>query len=310
MATWTYDDMPDLSGTTVCITGANSGIGFEGAKACATQGGTVIMACRSVERGEAAAAEIRETTEAGTLDVRACDLASLDAVDAFVEEVTAAYDDLDVLCNNAGVMAIPRDETEDGFEKQLGVNHLSHFALTAQLFPLLRAADGEARVVTQSSGVHERGEIHFDDLHLEEDYDKWDAYAQSKMANVLFAYELQRRIEDREIEDVISLACHPGYADTNLQGRTASASGKLREKLMFKVSNTLFAQSPRKGALPMLYAAFGDVPGGEYVGPDGFQNMRGAPAVQDSAPATYDEQTARRLWERSEADTGVTFLSD
>jgi NAD(P)-dependent dehydrogenase (short-subunit alcohol dehydrogenase family) len=329
MSGWTVDEMPRLDGMTVVVTGANSGLGYEGTRAFAEKGATVVMACRSVERGERAADEIRrESAVARTdlaLDVRECDLASLDSVREFAEGLAADYDAVDVLCNNAGVMAIPRRETEDGFETQFGVNHLGHFALTGRLFPLLKNAEGiggDARVVTQSSGAHEQGEMDFSDLNWEESYGKWRAYGRSKLANLLFAYELQRRIGDAEVSDdadasdgagatddldVRSVACHPGYAATNLQHRTAEESGNPLLKIGMTAANAALGQDAATGALPMLYAATADVDGGAYVEPSGFMNMRGTPAVGRSNDASYDRADARRLWEYSEEATGVEF---
>ncbi len=325
MSRWTADDMPKLDGKTVVITGANSGLGYEGTRAFAETGATVVMACRSVERGERAAAEIRSASDADLhLDVRECDLASLDSVRSFAEGVATGYDAVDVLCNNAGVMAIPRSETEDGFETQFGVNHLGHFALTGRLFPLLQSAEGvggEARVVTQSSGAHEMGEMDFSDLNWERSYGKWKAYGRSKLANLLFAYELQRQIDtvnDDAPDDasndstsgnasIRSVACHPGYADTNLQLRTARESGNPLMKVGMKAANAVLGQAPDIGALPMLYAATADVSGGAYVEPGGFMNMRGYPTVGRSNDASYDRDDARQLWEYSTEATGVTF---
>ncbi len=316
--------MPKLDGKTVVVTGANSGLGHEGTRAFAAKGATVVMACRSVERGERAADEIRADAGdvAGELDVRECDLASLDSVASFAGGLAADYDAVDALCNNAGVMAIPRSETEDGFETQFGVNHLGHFALAGRLFPLLDAAegiDGEARVVTQSSGAHEQGEMDFSDLNWEESYGKWKAYGRSKLANLLFAYELQRRIDDGDDAseggrnrasnevDLRSVACHPGYAATNLQHRTAEESGNPLLRVGMKAANAVLGQDAATGALPMLYAATADVDGGAYVEPSGFMNMRGTPTVGRSNDASYDREDARRLWEYSEEATGVEF---
>lgn len=307
---WTTADLPALDGHTVVVTGANSGLGLAGTRAFADAGATVVMACRSVERGDRAAANVRESVPDADLDVRECDLASLASVESFAADLRAAYDAVDVLCNNAGLMAIPRRETEAGFEMQLGVNHLGHFALTGRLLPLLAAADGQSRVVTQSSGLHERGEMDFSDLHWETAYDKWDAYGRSKLANLLFAYELQRRLDARDRADVLSVACHPGYADTNLQARTAAESGSTLVKLGMRVANALLAQSAERGALPMLYAATADVDGGDYVGPGGLFDMRGAPEIQESSAASRDEAHARRLWDHSVEATGVTYPFD
>jgi NAD(P)-dependent dehydrogenase (short-subunit alcohol dehydrogenase family) len=306
-SSWGVDDVPDQSGRTVVMTGANSGLGFEGTKLFARQGAHVVMACRSLDRADAAREEIESALEEPSLSVLELDLASLESVRSFVERFERAHDTLDVLCNNAGVMAIPRTETDDGFETQFGVNHLGHFALTGLLLDRLEASAGESRVVTQSSGLHENGEIAFDDLHGETAYDKWDAYAQSKLANVLFAYELDRRLRAAE-STVTSVGCHPGYADTGLQRRGPEMSGSRLRLLVMKVANRLVAQSARQGALPMLYAATAPaVEGGDYVGPGGFMGMRGAPETQASSDRSSDEALARRLWDRSTELTGVTF---
>ena len=307
MSGWTADEMPSMDGQTVVVTGANSGLGYEGTVAFADAGATVVMACRDQDRGQRAASEIRHVTDGGRVEVRVCDLADLDSVGAFAEEVNSAYDGIDILCNNAGVMAIPRRETGDGFEMQLGVNHLGHFALTGHLLPALRASEGDSRVVTQSSEAHTAGEMDFDDLQSERSYGKWAAYGRSKLANLLFAYELQRRLADHAI-DVRSVACHPGYADTDLQFRGPREMGSSVRMGVMKVANALFGQSARRGALPMLYAATaGDVTGGEYVGPDGLFSMRGAPEFQQSNAASNDEVDATRLWTVSEELTGVSY---
>ncbi|MFB6218873.1 MAG: oxidoreductase [Halobacteriaceae archaeon] len=305
---WGKDDMPDLSGRTAVVTGANSGLGYEATRAFARKGATVVMACRSAERGMRARRALETEAPDGKLDVRRCDLASLDSVRAFARAVREDYDDLHVLCNNAGVMAVPRSETDDGFETQFGVNHLGHFALTGLLLGPLVRTDGETRVVTQSSGEHERGSIDFDDLQGEDGYGKWSAYAQSKLANLLFAYELDRRLDAAGIEDVISVGCHPGYADTNLQRRSAEAGGSRLKLWGLAVANAVYAQSARRGALPLLYAATAPaVSGGDYIGPGGVLNMRGAPAKQRSSDRSRDRETAERLWAVSEELTGVTY---
>lgn len=300
---WTTEDIPDQTGRRVVITGANSGIGFEAAKELARKGAEVVMACRSKERGEGAAEEIRDDVGDADLVVEELDLASLDSVRSFAERMNDE-EEIDVLIDNAGIMAIPRKETEDGFETQFGVNHLGHFALTGLL--LDRVAD-DGRIVTVSSGMHERGEMDFEDLHWEETYDKWDAYGQSKLANVLFAYELDRRLKEAG-SDVRSMAVHPGYADTNLQRRGPEMEGSKVRKALMTVANKVFAQSAEAGALPTLYAATSpDAEGGEYYGPGGVMNMRGTPERQKSSRESRDEDDARRLWEVSESLTGVEF---
>jgi len=299
--------MPPMDGKRVVVTGANSGIGFEGTKAFAQAGASVVMACRSVERGERAAEQVRTAVPDADLRVGRCDLADLDSVRKFADRVCAVDDDLHVLCNDAGVMAVPRSETADGFETQLGVNHLGHFALTGHLLERLVTSDGESRVVTQSSGAHEMGEVDFEDLQREGSYGKWQAYGQSKLANLLFAYELQRRLDEAGVTGTTSVACHPGYADTNLQYRGPEASGSRIRYGLMKVANTVFAQSAAKGALPMLYAATAEgVEGGDYYGPGGFLGMRGPPEKQQSSDASYDEADAERLWAVSAELTGVT----
>jgi len=301
---WTAADLPGLAGRTVVVTGANTGIGFAATRAFADAGATVVMACRSVERGEAARDRLLADDPPGTLDVRGCDLADLDSVRAFAESLDRP---IDVLCNNAGVMALPRRETADGFEYQFGVNHLGHFALTGLLLDRLVAADGESRVVTQSSGLHERGEMEFSDLHGERSYDEWDAYAQSKLSNLLFAYELDRRLRDADL-DVTSVGCHPGYASTDLQRRGPERSGSTLRLWAMQAANALFGQSADQGALQMLYAATApEVSGGDYVGPGGLMNMRGPPEVQQSSDRSRDEATAERLWTVSEELTGVSY---
>ena len=310
---WGLAEMPDQSGRTVVVTGANSGLGFEATRAFARKGAHVVMACRSRERAADARDEIcssagtRSSADSSTVSILELDLADLDSVHEFVAAFEREYDDLHVLCNNAGVMAIPRRETADGFEMQFGVNHLGHFALTALLFDRLRETAGESRVVTHSSGVHENGDIDFDDLHGEDDYDKWGAYAQSKLANLLFAYELDRRLQT----DVTSVGCHPGYAATGLQRRGPEMAGSRLRLWGMKVANAVLAQSAEQGALPMLYAATApDIEGGEYVGPGGVMNMRGSPERQKSSARSYDEDLATRLWDVSEDLTGVTFEVD
>ena len=308
MTGWTADEMPTLEDETVVVTGANSGLGLEGTEAFARKGATVVMACRSVERGERAAAETREAVPDADLEVRRCDLADLESVETFAEGVREDYDAVDVLCNNAGVMAIPRQETADGFEMQLGVNHLGHFALTGHLLPALRASADEARVVTQSSGAHEMGTMDFDDLHGERSYGKWSAYGQSKLANLLFTYELDWVLDSADVGDVTAVACHPGYAATNLQYRGPRESGSALRLAGMKVANAVLGQSAAKGALPMLFAATANrVSGGEYVGPGGLLDMRGHPEFQRSNDESYDRETARRLWSVSEDETGVEY---
>lgn len=305
---WTADSMPEMGGKTVVVTGANSGLGYEATRAFARKGAHVVMACRSMGRAEDAKRRIRSEGPRGSLEVSKLDLGSLASIREFAEDFEADHEDLHVLCNNAGVMALPRRETEDGFEMQFGINHLGHFALTGHLLDRLHETPGATRVVTQSSGLHERGEIDFGDLQSERAYDKWDAYAQSKLANVLFAYELQRKLDAADVDDVLSVACHPGYAATNLQKRGPELEGSMVRLWMMKAANAVVAQSAAQGALPMLYAATAaPIEGGEYVGPGGLGNMRGAPEKQQSSEISYDENRAERLWDVSEELTGMTY---
>jgi NAD(P)-dependent dehydrogenase (short-subunit alcohol dehydrogenase family) len=297
------NDIPDQQSRTALITGANSGIGLEAARTLAQAGASVIMASRNTEKGEAAAAEIRAANPGAELDVRELDLASLHSVRAFA--ASFGEQRLDLLINNAGVMVPPYTKTDDGFELQLATNHLGHFALTGLLLGKLLATP-HARVVTVSSTAHKMGKIDFDDLQRERSYNRWLAYGQSKLANLLFTLELDRRLKAVS-SDVLSVAAHPGYSATNLQ---FAATPSRIERLGSVVLNRVYAQSAARGALPTLYAATAEIPGGSFVGPDGFQEMRGEPKVVTPTRAARDPETARRLWDVSEQLTGVTFTFD
>ncbi|ARS90551.1 oxidoreductase [Natrarchaeobaculum aegyptiacum] len=305
--TFTAADVPDQTGRTIVVTGANSGIGLEATRELTRNGATVVMACRSPERGDDAAADVRRDVPDADLRIEHCDLGDLESVRAFADRID---EPIDVLVNNAGTMAIPRSETVDGFETQFGVNHLGHFALTGLLLETLLTGtdDGPAaRVVTVSSGVHERGEIDFDDLYGEQSYDPWSAYAQSKLANVLFAYELERRFRTADA-NAKSLAVHPGYADTELQFRGPREAGSHLGLLVRRVMNAVLAQSPEQGALATLYAATApEAEGGGYYGPGGLASMRGSPDRQASSDLSYDRDLARRLWRVSREETGVSY---
>jgi NAD(P)-dependent dehydrogenase (short-subunit alcohol dehydrogenase family) len=287
---WTAQDLPSLENRTFVITGANSGIGLVAAQALGHAGARVVLAVRDTSKGERAAASI-----GGRAEVRQLDLADLASVRAFAD----AWDgDIDVLVNNAGVMAVPERRTKDGFELQIGTNHLGHFALTNLLLPSITD-----RVVTVASGAHRIGSIHLDDLNWERSgYQRWRAYGQSKLANLLFTSELQRRL-DAAGSSVRALAAHPGYAATNLQNRTEN----LLQNTLMAIGNHVIAQSDQMGALPTLYAATQDLPGNSYVGPDGFQEQRGHPTLVGRSDAARDEATAERLWTLSEELTGVAF---
>lgn len=305
---WTADDIPALTGRRVVVTGANSGLGLVTAMELARHGAQVTMAVRDTTRGEAAAAGVRAVApDAGQVEVRRLDLADLASVRAFSDSWSQDHPDgLDLLVNNAGIMAIPRRLTADGFETQFGTNHLGHFALTALLFPALVAVP-HARIVTVSSQAHRFGKMDFDDLMGERRYSAWGAYGQSKLANLLFTSELQRRIDIAGIP-LKALAAHPGFARTNLQSVGPRERYGERATAVTSVMNRLLAQSAEMGALPQLFAATApELPGGSYIGPDGFLEQRGHPTIVGRSAAAQDASAARRLWQVSEELTGVTF---
>ncbi|GAT67846.1 short-chain dehydrogenase [Planomonospora sphaerica] len=303
MARWTAADIPDLTGRNAVVTGASEGVGFHTALELARHGARVVLASRDRGRGEATAARIRAETGGGAAEWLALDLGDLASIDRFAAGLTAArggLEGLDLLVNNAGVMALPRQTTADGFERQFGVNHLGHFALTGLLLPELLARPG-ARVVTVTSGLHRSGRMDFDDLMGERRYGKFSAYTQSKLANVLFALELHRRATAAGT-DLVSAIAHPGVARTNL----ARTGDPLRGLLVTLAK--LPAQPAAAGALPQLYAAAAPgVGGGDFFGPDGFAERRGHPTEVRPAARALDRDAARRLWEASEELTGVRF---
>jgi NAD(P)-dependent dehydrogenase (short-subunit alcohol dehydrogenase family) len=303
---WTADDMPDLSGKTIVVTGANSGLGYEASLQFAGKGAHVILACRNAEKAGSALRAIRSAHPEASVEAMDLDLASLASIRTFADALLAKHDSLHVLCNNAGVMALPHRRTADGFEMQFGTNHLGHFALTGLLLERLLATP-EARVVTQSSTFHRFGKMRFDDLNWEHGYSKWPAYGRSKLANLLFAYELQRRLEAKNAS-LLSAACHPGYAATNLQlAGPQAAESSLKEK-GWGLLNRIFAQSAAMGALPMLYAATSDdVRGGDYIGPDLLLETWGHPKKVRSNGRSRDRAAAATLWDVSEKLTGVTY---
>ncbi len=303
---WTAAHIPDQQGRVFIITGGNSGIGYEAARALAGKRAAIVLAVRSLEKGEQAAAAIRRETPQADVQVMALDLADLAAIEAFAGAFRARFDRLDVLINNAGVMAIPRRQTVDGFEMQFGTNHLGHFALTGHLLELLLATPG-ARVVTVSSNMHRQGKMAFDNLNVEAGYSRYGAYSRSKLANLLFAFELQRRLEASGA-GAISVGCHPGYAATNLQNAGPEMDGSAVSRIMMQIANALFAQDAAMGALPTLYAAtVPDVNGCDYIGPAGFMRTRGYPAKEQARETAYNAEDAARLWALSEAWTGVTY---
>lgn len=304
MARWTAQDIPDQSGRVALVTGANSGLGYHTALELARRGARVVVASRSDVRGKEAVARIIAEVPDADLDLRGLDLADLANIRSFADGIVSSYPSLDLLINNAGVMAIPRQLTADGFEMQFGTNHLGHFALTGLLLPSLLATK-DARIVTVSSTAHKPGRINFDDLMAEQRYRKWNVYSNTKLANLLFTYELQRKLAAAKAS-VIAVAAHPGTSATNLV--TVSAQDNIIKRIVMPAGARLISQSAAKGALPQLYAATApDVKGGEYFGPNGIAESFGYPKRVDSIAASKDLKTADRLWSVSEKLTGVTY---
>jgi NAD(P)-dependent dehydrogenase (short-subunit alcohol dehydrogenase family) len=303
---WIEENVPDLTGKVAIVTGANGGLGLETTRVLARKGAAVVLAVRSEARGAAAANAIRADAPEVSLAVMPLDLADLASVHRFAEAFLAGYDRLDILANNAGVMAIPHCKTADGFEVQLGTNHMGHFALTGLLAPVILKTPG-ARVVTVSSSAHMFGRIQFDDLNGEQSYGKWSAYGQSKLANLLFTYELQRKLVEAG-SGAISVAAHPGFAATNLQFVGPQMEGSRFGVRSMALVNRLMAQSAAMGALPQIYAATSpQVRGGDYIGPDGFMEQRGFPVKMKSSARSRDEAAAARLWAVSEEMTRVAY---
>lgn len=303
MPGWNSEDIPDQTGRVAVVTGANSGLGYVTARELARRGARVVLACRSEVRGNAAGDELAGEVPGADLAVGRLDLGDLGSVREFAERFP--HDRLDLLVNNAGVMALPYGTTADGFETQFGVNHLGHFALTGLLLPLLLATPG-ARVVTVSSEMHVLANIDLDDLNSERRYRRWIAYGRSKSANLLFTHELARRLTAHGA-DVVAAAAHPGYAATNLQGAAPRMEGRRLVGRAMEIGNRVFAQPARAGALPVLYAA--TAPGvrpDSFTGPS-FLMWRGAPAPSWRAPWTLDDTMGRLLWAASERLTGVTY---
>ena len=294
---WHAADIPDLSGKTAVVTGANSGIGFETAKALAARSARVIMACRNPEKAGAAADAIRADLPGADLRILSLDLSHQVSVNGFAERILSDYTALDLLINNAGIMIPPYGRTPDGFELQMGTNHLGHFALTGRLLPLLNATPS-SRIVSVSSAAHNFGNIDFTDIHWEDrPYKPWRAYGDSKIANLYFTFSLADRLAGQGSR-VVCAAAHPGWASTELQRHTG----------MIRFLNRFFSQSPAKGALPTLYAACGpDVTPKSYYGPGGRYEMKGYPRPVRPHPRAMDQDVAERLWRKSEALTGVTF---
>lgn len=301
MSGWSAHDIPDQSGRTAVVTGANSGLGYVTARELARKGARVVLACRSEARGRDAVERLLGELPGADVELRRLDLGDL----ASVREFAPRYERLDLLVNNAGVMALPYGTTVDGFERQFGVNHLGHFALTGLLLPALLAAPG-ARVVTVSSMAHLLGNIDPRDLNSERRYRRWTAYGRSKTANLLFTHELARRLAAAGA-GVVAVAAHPGYAATNLQTAGPRAEGRRGAERLMEIGNRFLAQPAEAGALPVLYAATApDVPPDSFTGPS-FAMWRGAPAPSWRAPWTLDDRAGERLWAASERLTGVSY---
>ncbi len=299
---WTADRIPDQTGRTYLVTGANSGLGLATTRQLARHGAHVIMAVRDEAKGAAALAGLAGAQPGVSLELRRLDLADLDSVRAFAQRLHADGVPVDVLVNNAGVMMPPRSLSPQGHELQFASNHLGHFALTGLLLPILQAGT-DPRVVTVSSGLHKRGRMHFDDLTGARGYTPASFYSQSKFANVLFGLELDRRLRAAG-SPVRSLLAHPGYAATNLQ--TTGPTGLAR--LLGRIGNRVLAQDAESGALPQLYAATAPgVHGGQFYGPDRLFENRGHPTLVHPVASAEDPATARRLWQVSEELTGVSF---
>ena len=308
MSQWTTNDMPDLHGRTTLVTGANSGLGLQTSLALVAKGAHVIMASRNIEKAKQAQTSIAAIHPDASLELLQLDLASLASIRACTDNILHRYQHLDLLFNNAGVMAIPRYETQDSFEMQFGTNHLGHFALTGLLLPLLLATPA-SRVVTTSSMARMFGNIKLDDLNRTRSYGRWEAYGQSKKANLLFAFELQKRLTATGAH-TISVAAHPGYANTNLQNNSAVTSASRIEQISYTLLGPFIAQSAAMGALPQLYAGTSlAIHGGELVGPGGLGGMRGYPKIEQHAQREYDKTTAARLWDASVTLTGVDYAS-
>jgi len=301
---WTIDNIPDLTGKVIIVTGANSGIGFEAAKEFARKGATTVLACRSMDKAQVALDQILAEIPNAPAEIMPLDLASLASVRQFAVDFQAKHDRLDVLVNNAGIMMVPYGTTVDGFERQLGTNHLGHFALTGLLFDLLLKTTG-SRVVNVSSSGHRFGKMDFDDLMFAggNGYSPMGAYGRSKLANLLFTYELQRRFNQLD-SHALALAAHPGISQSNL---TAHMADRWYYKLLMPLM-PLMLQSAAMGALPTIRAAVDPhVTGGQYYGPNGPREQRGYPVIVESNDASHNEADARQLWQVSEQLTGVQF---
>jgi len=301
---WTLNEMPDLTGKVIVVTGGNSGLGFEAVKAFASKNAQVIMACRSVEKGEKAKEQILAQNPNGSITVMLLDLTDLSSIHNFAVQFKKQFKQLNILLNNAGIMMVPYGLTKDGFELQIGTNHLGHFALTGLLLDVLKSTP-TSRVVNVSSMAHKSGIMDFENLLFEngKDYSPMKAYGRSKLSNLLFTYELQRFFEKNKI-DCMAIAAHPGVSDTNL---FVHASPKWAMNLLRPLI-LMMIQPASMGALPEIQAAVDqNAKGGEYYGPNGKREVKGYPVVVQSNAASHDKESARKLWEISEKLTGVNI---
>lgn len=294
---WNTEKIPELNGKVIIVTGSTSGIGKEAARVIAGKNAKLIMAVRDMEKGKAAAEEIRKAFSGADVEVRKLDLASIESIKSFAESFSSDFDRLDILINNAGIMMPPYSKTADGFEIQMGTNHIGHFALSGLLMPVLKHTEG-SKIVVLSSGLHARGEIDFNDMNWENrKYNTQQAYADSKIANLYFAYELARRLEVSGNNPKVT-AAHPGWTATELQ----------RHSKAMNFMNKIFAQKVEMGVLPTLRAAFDiNAKPGDYFGPNGKMHLKGFPEIQKSNDLSYDKEIAKRLWKMSEELTGITF---
>ncbi|MDR3417451.1 MAG: oxidoreductase [Nevskia sp.] len=307
---WTAADIPSLKGKVAIVTGANSGLGLHTTEGLARAGAKVVMACRDAAKAAKAVTRIKQDVPGAQIEVMTLDLADLASVRKFAAEFSAKYSRLDLLCNNAGVMAVPFMKTKDGFEMQVGTNHFGHFALTGLLLDKLKSTPG-SRIVNVASMAHRWTKaMNLDDPNFEHSkYWKWDAYGKSKLANLLFTFELNRKLQQAKLA-VTAAAAHPGFSDTNLQYVGPALENSRLGKVAMKLGNGLLAQPAEMGALPTLYAATApDVTGGDYIGPNGFNQMRGYPTKVGCRRMARDEQLAARWWALSEQLTGVKYLS-
>ena len=301
MSNFKLSSMPNQKDKVAVVTGANVGLGYETALSLAKKGARVILACRDFDKAEKARQKILKAVPKAILEIILIDLKNLDTVHGFTEEFLVKYERLDFLILNAGIMVPPYSKTKDGFESQMAVNYFSHFLLTNLLFPVIKKTK-DARIVSLSSIAHKNGKLNFDDLNSEKSYSKWGAYGQSKLACLMFAYELQRRIEQKNLK-IMSLAAHPGLSSTNLSQHLPKIG-----QLFFGPVSSLIGQDAKAGAKPTLMAALDpSLKGGEYIGPTGFMEAKGEPGKVKSSDRSQSISEAQRLWKVSEELTGAEF---